>query len=152
MSCRCPDSSSPADWLLSRRPPSLWPSGLSLGLLLGLLFVASGPRAALAEDVNCNGIPRALEQDPSAPGKDCVHFLANGNSCTRLTASPTRKCDDYAAPRSGQAASCSDMLAKDSDGDGFGDGCDNCPSISNSDQSDSDGDGVGDACDDTPAG
>ena len=150
MSCRRPDSLSPADWLLSRRPPPLWPSGPSLGLLLGLLLVASGPRAALAEDVNCNGIPRAQEQDPSAPGKDCVHYLANGNSCTRLTASPTRKCDDYAAPRGGQAASCSDMLAKDSDGDGFGDGCDNCPSISNSDQSDSDGDGVGDSCDNCP--
>jgi Secretion system C-terminal sorting domain/Tyrosine-protein kinase ephrin type A/B receptor-like/Thrombospondin type 3 repeat len=35
----------------------------------------------------------------------------------------------------------------DSDGDGVGDGSDNCPTVSNADQLDSDGDGVGDACD-----
>ncbi len=35
----------------------------------------------------------------------------------------------------------------DSDGDGFGDECDNCPEVANNDQTDSDGNGVGDACD-----
>ena len=35
----------------------------------------------------------------------------------------------------------------DSDGDGIGDLCDNCPLASNPDQEDSDGDGTGDACD-----
>ena len=34
----------------------------------------------------------------------------------------------------------------DRDGDGWADGCDNCPDTPNPDQADSDGDGVGDAC------
>lgn len=37
-------------------------------------------------------------------------------------------------------------LAGDSDDDGFDDLADNCPSVSNQDQTDSDGDGIGDAC------
>lgn len=36
---------------------------------------------------------------------------------------------------------------QDRDGDGVGDGADNCPVASNPDQADADGDGVGDACD-----
>ena len=41
---------------------------------------------------------------------------------------------------------CAD-LGGDSDGDGVCDANDNCPTVTNSDQSDNDGDGVGDACD-----
>jgi hypothetical protein len=40
--------------------------------------------------------------------------------------------------------------ADDNDSDGFGDLCDNCPSVSNVDQLDSDSDGFGDACDNCP--
>jgi hypothetical protein len=36
--------------------------------------------------------------------------------------------------------------SQNSDGDGFGDVCDNCPATRNEDQLDTDGDGVGDAC------
>ncbi len=142
MSCPRRIPSSSAEWLRPLRHP--------LGILFGGLLCGLLPQMAQAEDVNCNGISRAQEQDPTAAGKDCVHYQANGGSCTRVTNSPTRKCDDYLAPRAGQAATCSDQLAKDSDGDGFGDACDNCPQISNSDQSDSDGDGTGDSCDNCP--
>jgi hypothetical protein len=37
-----------------------------------------------------------------------------------------------------------------SDGDSFGDACDNCPLVANQDQKDDDGDGVGNACDQCP--
>ncbi|MBL0127225.1 MAG: T9SS type A sorting domain-containing protein [Flavobacteriales bacterium] len=40
---------------------------------------------------------------------------------------------------------------QDTDGDGVGDACDNCVSVSNASQTDGDGDGVGDACDNCPA-
>lgn len=39
------------------------------------------------------------------------------------------------------------VLVQDADGDGLGDGCDNCPSTPNVSQADADGDGRGDACD-----
>jgi len=39
---------------------------------------------------------------------------------------------------------------EDSDGDGVGDDCDNCPTVSNADQADYDDEGIGDACDNCP--
>ena len=61
----------------------------------------------------------------------------------RQTNSPTRKCDDYVAPGANQAATCSDMLARDSDADGYGDSCDNCPLTSNANQADRSAGGAG---------
>ncbi|HEX9878690.1 MAG TPA: thrombospondin type 3 repeat-containing protein [Candidatus Binatia bacterium] len=40
-----------------------------------------------------------------------------------------------------------DDLTADTDGDGVGNACDNCPDDPNADQADRDGDGVGDLCD-----
>ena len=114
-------------------------ASLSLALVALLMMAAS----ARAEDVNCNHIDRAVEGD-------CVHYQMNMNSCTAGANPPTRKCDDYVAAADHQAAVCSSMLAVDTDGDGTGDSCDNCPNRSNSNQLDSDGDGIGDACDNCP--
>jgi hypothetical protein len=42
--------------------------------------------------------------------------------------------------------------AEDTDGDGVADNSDNCPGVSNPEQTDTDGDGQGDVCDPTPNG
>jgi hypothetical protein len=46
--------------------------------------------------------------------------------------------------------SVSNPSQSDRDSDGLGDECDNCPNRKNPDQKDSDGDGVGDVCDNCP--
>ena len=48
---------------------------------------------------------------------------------------------------SADQVACNGECVSDSDGDGLGGTCDNCPNDPNEDQSDFDGDGLGDACD-----
>ena len=61
-------------------------------------------------------------------------------------------------PRLADISTMSKLLAQhgvdvqSDDGDGTVDGADNCPLISNADQSDADSDGIGDACESTPLG
>lgn len=49
-----------------------------------------------------------------------------------------------------EAEIVTDFASADADGDGIGDGCDNCPDVFNPDQQDNDGNGIGNACDATP--
>jgi hypothetical protein len=49
-----------------------------------------------------------------------------------------------------QMITITECTGPDSDGDGYPDDCDNCPSISNPNQLDTDKDGVGDVCDNCP--
>ena len=44
------------------------------------------------------------------------------------------------------ARPCSIPVREDTDGDGVGEVCDNCPTTFNPDQADSDNNGIGDAC------
>ncbi len=51
----------------------------------------------------------------------------------------------------GQVTRVRHIVDADSDTDGIGNGCDNCPGTPNPGQADSDSDGIGDACDNCPA-
>lgn len=142
--CLNPAASGSFTLPLAAKPPVR--TGLCLLVAVAawaLLALAAGPAFAKADDVNCNGISRTDEMD-------CVDFMTNGNKCTGANP-PTRRCDDYVAPGMGLAAQCSATLAKDTDGDGQGDACDNCVALKNSDQKDDDGDGIGNPCDNCPA-
>ncbi len=54
---------------------------------------------------------------------------------------------DLATPQGSSDVGAAEQCA-DTDLDGVGDACDNCPEIDNASQTDCDGDGLGDACDD----
>jgi subtilisin family serine protease len=57
------------------------------------------------------------------------------------------QCSETPHPIRLDAEAAVDMLLADADNDGAGGVCDNCPTVSNSDQSDTDGDNFGDVCD-----
>ena len=110
--------------------------------LLALAALLPIDPAFALTDVNCNGISREAE-------KLCVDYNVARKTCP-MGGNPTRPCDDYVAVTPGRPATCSADFARDSDGDGLGDSCDNCPLDKNSMQQDQDGDGRGDVCDNCP--
>lgn len=73
-------------------------------------------------------------------GAGCVD--TNNNNADFTVALPTPR--NTASPR----VCCT---PPDTDTDGIGDGCDNCPNVANGGQQDTDADGLGDACDNCPA-
>ncbi len=70
-------------------------------------------------------------------------------SCGRISFDPASRADDARSPDAPAAVTCAPE-GHDEDADGFEDGCDVCPHISDAAQADGDGDRVGDACDPAP--
>ncbi|HON65896.1 MAG TPA: M6 family metalloprotease domain-containing protein [Phycisphaerae bacterium] len=90
---------------------------------------------ALTWDCNANGV--SDEQDiANGTSTDC-----NGNGLPDecdIDEGTSEDCNNDGIP---------DSCQPDTDGDGWIDACDNCPTTANLDQIDTDGDGLGDACD-----
>jgi hypothetical protein len=104
------------------------------GTITVAIYAATGP----ATDCNHNGIPDECDI-ASGTSHDCN---ANGVPDECDVADDTSKdCDGNGTP---------DECQPDSDGDGWIDVCDNCPTVFNPSQINSDTDPLGDACDNCP--
>jgi Zn-dependent metalloprotease len=88
-------------------------------------------------DADCNGNNRPDSCDIAA-GLE-VDCNGNGRPDACDIAAGATDCDDNGVP--------DECEQGDSDNDGLGDRCDNCPNIANVAQTDEDGDGVGNVCD-----
>ncbi len=109
--------------------------GLLAVVLLGACF-SPQPPAGIACSAN-DACPAGLHCDP---GGLCV--AAGGDLPDASPPDPDG--NDDAPP------ACANAVGHDEDGDGFDDGCDNCPHVAQTNQDNADGDDLGDACDPHP--
>ncbi len=133
-----------------------------LGRVLLALACCLGCAAALAADLDGDGVPNALDNCPSVFNPDQAdHDLdGRGDACDPdddddLVPDGSDNCPLVANPdqadsdQDGTGDAC-DACALDADGDFVCDDADNCPGTPNTDQANADGDPVGDACDCAP--
>ena len=124
---------------------------------MALVLVAAGcaaPDAGSGGQLVTDAAPpsetdaRGAQPDGRATGGDARPDAAATDAAeTDAVAADAAPADAAAADAAGSDAQ---PAGPDSDADGVADAVDNCPSVSNADQSDADADGAGDACDPRP--
>ncbi|MBM3777522.1 MAG: hypothetical protein FJW23_04680 [Acidimicrobiia bacterium] len=115
---------------------------------------------ACGPDGDGDGVPDATDNCPATPnpGQEDLDGDGLGDVCDGDADADGQSNEDEVACGSDPLSAVSlaadldadgrpDCVDPDRDGDGIDDGDDNCPSMSNPDQTDADGDGLGAACD-----